>query len=75
MATIAAATETSGAAQIGAPGSAGFGRLVGGSLEGSNADLGQEVARVLQAQRAYSVSVRALKTIDEMMQEANNLRR
>jgi flagellar basal-body rod protein FlgG len=69
------ATETSGVAQTGAPGSAGFGRLVGGSLEGSNADLGQEVARVLQAQRAYSVSARALKTVDEMMQEANNLRR
>jgi len=33
------------------------------------------MANVVQAQRAYSLSVQALRTLDEMIGLANNLRR
>jgi flagellar basal-body rod protein FlgG len=67
------ATDASGAAQTGAPGSDGLGALVPGSLEGSNVDAAREIVRVLQAQRAYAMNLRALRTVDEMVQEANNM--
>ena len=59
----------------GAPGTEGLGGLVPASLEGSNVDTANELVRVLQAQRAYQANLRALHTIDEMMQEANDMRR
>lgn len=68
------ATEQSGPPAVGAPGGGGFGELAPGSLEASNVDPATELVRVIQAQRAYQVSARALRTVDEMMQEANNLR-
>jgi flagellar basal-body rod protein FlgG len=67
------ATEAAGAPQTGTPGSDGLGALVPGSLENSNVDPAREVVRLLQAQRAYAVNLRALKTVDEMLQEANNM--
>jgi flagellar basal-body rod protein FlgG len=67
------ATEAAGAPQTGTPGSDGLGALVPGSLEASNVDPAREVVRLLQAQRAYAVNLRALKTVDEMLQEANNM--
>ncbi|HLH25568.1 MAG TPA: flagellar hook basal-body protein [Chloroflexota bacterium] len=67
------ATDAAGAMQTGAPGSDGLGALVPGSLEASNVDPGREIVRVLQAQRAYAVNLRALKTVDEMLQDANNM--
>jgi flagellar basal body rod protein FlgG len=41
----------------------------------SNVDASEEYLRVVQAQRAYELNVRALKTMDEMLQDAQNLRR
>jgi flagellar basal-body rod protein FlgG len=69
------ATEAAGALQTGAPGSDGLGALVPGTLEASNVDPAREIVRMLQAQRAYAVNLRALKTVDEMLQEANNMQR
>lgn len=69
------ATATSGPATAGVPGQDGFGPLLSGSLEGSNVDTGDEMLRMMHAQRAYQLNVRALKTVDEMLQGANNLRR
>jgi flagellar basal-body rod protein FlgG len=69
------ATEAAGAVQSGAPGSDGLGALVPGSLEASNVDPAREIVRMLQAQRAYAVNLRALKTVDEMLQAANDLQR
>ena len=69
------ATDAAGAPQTGAPGSDGLGVLVPGSLEGSNVDPAREIVRVLQAQRAYAVNLRALRTVDEMLQEANNMQK
>lgn len=63
----------SGPAITGAPGSPGLGALRQAFLEGSNVDVGDELVRTLQAQRAYQVNVRALRMVDEMVQEANAL--
>jgi len=59
----------------GRPGTEGLGELAPASLEGSNVDTSNELIRVLQAQRAYQANLRALHTIDEMIQDANNMRR
>ena len=53
----------------------GFGTIVSGVLEGSNIDPREEYLRIVQAQRAYGLNVQAMKTMDEMLQDANNLRR
>lgn len=65
-------TPASGAAQAGTPG-AGLGRLVVGAYERSNVDVAQEFARMLFAQRSYSLSVRVFQVLDEMQREANRL--
>lgn len=70
-----AATAASGAAQEGDPGVDGMGEIVSQAVEGSNVDLGQEMVGAVTAQRAYSMSVKALQTLDEMLGMANNLRR
>lgn len=67
-----AETPASGAPQEGTPG-AELGRLVVGAYEGSNVDLAQEFARMLFAQRSYSLSVRVLQVLDDMQRQANNL--
>jgi len=69
------ATVAAGDPIVGTPGTNGIGTLVPASLEGSNVDMANELVRVLQAQRAYQANLRALRTIDEMIQEANNMRR
>jgi len=45
-----------------------------GFLERSNVDLIREMTRMIQAQRNYQLSARALRTADEMESMANNLR-
>jgi flagellar basal-body rod protein FlgG len=69
------ATAASGVAEIGDPGTNGLGTLAPGQLEASNVDMGEEMSRIIQAQRAYQLNLRALRTMDEMLQEANNFRR
>lgn len=68
-------TVASGAPIDGAAGQPGVGTIVSGIIESSNIDPREEYLRVVQAQRAYELNVRALKTVDEMLQDANNLRR
>jgi flagellar basal-body rod protein FlgG len=69
------ASAASGAPIEGVAGDAGIGTIVSGVLEASNIDPREEYLKVVQAQRAYEMNVRALKTVDEMLQDANNLRR
>jgi flagellar basal-body rod protein FlgG len=59
----------------GTAGEPGVGVLVSGILEASNIDPREEYLRVVQAQRAYELNVRAMKTVDEMLGDANDLRR
>jgi len=41
----------------------------------SNVLLAEEMVRLIIAQRAYEVNSRAIQASNEMLQEANNLRR
>jgi flagellar basal-body rod protein FlgG len=72
---ILLATVASGAPIEGTPGESGMGTVVAGALEMSNIDTREEYLRIVQAQRAYELNVRALKTMDEMLGDAQNLRR
>ncbi|MFN0073199.1 MAG: flagellar hook-basal body protein [Chloroflexota bacterium] len=69
------ATEASGGTITGAPGQNGLGSLLPGTLEASNVDISEELLRVIQAQRAYQMNLRSLKSADEMLQTASNLQR
>lgn len=53
----------------------GSGRLVQGTLEGSNVDLANEFTEMIIASRAYQANSRSITTSDEMLQELINLKR
>jgi len=67
-------TPASGEAVAGNPGAAGFGRLVQGALETSNVNIVQEITTLITAQRAYEMNSKIIKTTDEMMQQAGQMR-
>jgi flagellar hook protein FlgE len=68
-------SPNSGTASISAPGSLGAGVIKASSLEASNVDLAEEFSNMIRFQRAYSASSRIITTADEMLQEANSLKR
>ena len=52
----------------------GTGKVERGVLEGSNVDLGLEMTKVIEAQRAYSYALKMVQTSDEIETTINNLR-
>ncbi len=68
-------TASSGDAIFGAPNTGGRGAISSGSLEMSNVDLAQEFVKMITIQRAYQANSKVITTSDEMMQEANSLKR
>lgn len=68
-------SSASGDAQEGAAGENGFGALRQGYLEMSNVEVVTEMVNLIVAQRAYEVNTKAIQASDEMLQQANNLRR
>ena len=44
-------------------------------LEGSNVDVATEMVNLISAQRAYELNSKAINAADEMLQQANNLKR
>jgi len=50
-------------------------KLVQGYVEGSNVQVVDEMVNMIVAQRAYELNSKAITASDEMMQQANNLRR
>ena len=52
----------------------GSGRLVQGALEGSNVDLADEITKVIESQRAYSMALKMVTTSDEIESTINGLR-
>lgn len=50
-------------------------KLVQGYLEGSNVNVADEMVNLIVAQRAYEMNSKAITTSDEMLQQANNLKR
>ncbi|CUT00376.1 flagellar basal-body rod protein FlgG [Candidatus Chrysopegis kryptomonas] len=68
-------TQASGQPIFGTPGSEGFGELMQGCLESSNVDIVEEMVNMIVAQRAYEINSKTIKTVEEMLQMANNLKR
>ena len=66
-------TNASGPAQIGVPGTDGYGTLLQTYLEGSNVNIVEELASLISGQRAYEINSKSIQTSDEMMQTTNNL--
>lgn len=50
-------------------------KIVQGYLEGSNVQVADEMVNLIVAQRAYQLNSKAITTSDEMLEQANNLRR
>ncbi|MGZ3720913.1 MAG: flagellar hook protein FlgE [Bdellovibrionota bacterium] len=68
-------SRNSGAANIGAPNSAGRGRVFSKSLESSTTDIASEFVNLIQMQRAFQANSRTLSSSDELMQEILNMKR
>ena len=65
----------SGPPLLGGAGTGGRGSVSGGTLEGSNVDLGNELVTLIAYQRAYQANARTVTTSDEILQELANLKR
>ena len=72
---LLAETNSSGQATTSAPNSGGTGRILSGSLELSNVDLGEEFIDMISAQRGFQANSRVITTTDDLLQELVNLRR
>ncbi len=68
-------TPASGEPVTGQPGAEGMGTLAQGFLESSNVQVVEEMVRMIAAQRAYEAISKVVSTADEMMAQANNMRR
>jgi flagellar basal-body rod protein FlgG len=68
-------TQASGAAIIGAPDEEGFGKLSQRFLELSNVEVVDEMVSMIVAQRAYEINSKAIQTSEEMLSNANNMKR
>ncbi|MBM3115266.1 flagellar basal-body rod protein FlgG [Jeongeupia naejangsanensis] len=66
-------TAASGAPNIGQPGTNGLGAINQGYVETSNVNVTEELVNLIEAQRAYEINSRAVKTSDEMLQRLSNL--
>lgn len=68
------ATDASGPANTGTPGDQGLGELSQGFLEGSNVQIVQEMVSMIVSQRSYEINSKVIRTADEMLRTATNLR-
>ncbi|OGV66167.1 MAG: flagellar basal-body rod protein FlgG [Lentisphaerae bacterium RIFOXYB12_FULL_65_16] len=69
-----AATEASGTAQRGNPGTSGFGTVAQYFQESSNVEIVSEMVDMIASQRAYEMNSKGIKTADEMLRMVANLR-
>ncbi|MCH9672597.1 MAG: flagellar hook protein FlgE, partial [Gammaproteobacteria bacterium] len=69
-----AETNSSGAALVGAPGSASLGLIQAGALEESNVDLAEQLVKMIIAQRNYQANAQMIQTEDEITQTIINIR-
>jgi len=65
---LLAESASSGAPQVGTPGTGGLGNLAQGSLETSNVNTVTELVNMIQCQRAYEMNSKAISTTDQMLQ-------
>ncbi|QGG47178.1 flagellar basal-body rod protein FlgG [Heliorestis convoluta] len=69
------ASEASGEAIEGIPGEGGRGTLAQSYLESSNVQIVEEMVAMITAQRAYEVNTKTIQTSDDMLSQANQLKR
>ncbi len=67
-------TFSSGAALVGAPGTASLGRIQSGALEGSNVDLTEQLVNMITAQRNFQANAQVITTADAITQTIINIR-
>ncbi len=67
-------TAASGPPMEGQPTIEEFGSLEQGFIEASNVQVVEEMVQMISAQRAYEVNSKAIRTADNMLQTANNLK-
>jgi flagellar basal-body rod protein FlgG len=65
-------TIASGPPQPGTPGLNGLGSIAQGTLETSNVSVVEELVSMIETQRAYEMSSRAIETSDQMLQQLTN---
>jgi flagellar basal-body rod protein FlgG len=68
-------TQSSGSPTTGNAGENEFGRIIQSFLESSNVSVVEEVVTMIQAQKAYEASSKAITTADEMSSQALSLKR
>ncbi len=68
-------TVASGKPLVGTAGEEGFGEIHQGFLELSNVDVVEEMVSMIVAQRAYEINSKTIKTVEDMLSMANNLKR
>jgi flagellar hook protein FlgE len=68
------ATGISGAATMGAANENGFGKLMAGTIEGSNVDITEELVELIAAQRNFQANAKALDTASQISQTIFNIR-
>ncbi len=68
-------TAAAGSAQVANPGTAGYGTIQQGYIEGSNVDPVQEITNLITAQRNYEMNSKVIQAADDMYQVVtkNNL--
>ncbi len=68
-------TSASGAPIPGSATTEGFGEVMQGYLESSNVDVVEEMVGMITAQRAYEISAKTIKTVEDMLSVATNVKR
>jgi flagellar basal-body rod protein FlgG len=66
-------SAASGPPTLGYPQEDGFGRILQGTLEGSNVQIVQEMVDMITAMRAYEINSKAVQSAEEMAEIANSL--
>ncbi len=66
-------TAASGSPTASSPGLSGMGQLAQGALESANVNVVEELVNMIQAQRAYEMNSKAISSIDQMLQHAEQV--
>jgi flagellar hook protein FlgE len=66
-------TTATAAPTLGMAGTGGRGKILGGSLEGSNVDIAKEFTNLIIYQRGYQAAAKVITTADELSQQTINL--
>ena len=71
LSTVSSGTEILGSPTAGPGSSTGYGSLNQGFIEGSNVNVVEEMVNLIEAQRAFEVTSKAVSSVDTMMDDLN----